>query len=202
MNPASSVGVWTSLHWSKEFLVKANGTQKVIESFPNLHHSKFQYLLLFLSFCNISFPGKVRWSKSHRQHTRLFPPRYTVCVCGGRVGRERLFSSGLLRSSVTWAGHRPTDTNSLRELTALTGLRSARVWGMRICVWISACLWNTFRGVYVTPGHLILASSPLNLLVCTDVVLGNPGKLGGVWGHCGRDETVAKPAGTDHLEIA
>ena len=34
--------------------------------------------------------------------------------------------------------------------------------------------------VYVTPGHLILASSPLNLLVHTDVVLGDPGKLGGV----------------------
>ena len=42
-------------------------------------------------------------------------------------GEALFFSLVSLRSSVTWAGHRPTDTNSLRELTALTGLRSARV---------------------------------------------------------------------------
>ena len=119
---------WPSLHWSKEFLVKANGTQEVIELFPCLHHLKSQYLVLF-SFCNISFPGKVRRSESHRQHNRILPPEiYCVCGVGGRGG-ALVFSLVSLRSSVTWAGHRPTDTNSLRELTALTGLRSARVEG-------------------------------------------------------------------------
>ena len=124
MNPASSVGVWTSLQWSKEFLVKANGTQKVIESFPNLHHLKFQYLLLFSLFVTFHFQGKSDGPNLTGNTIGLFPPRY-IAVCGR--GGALVFFLVSLRSSVTWAGHRPTDTNNLRELTALTGLRSARV---------------------------------------------------------------------------
>ena len=87
MNPASSVGVWTSLQWSKEFLVKANGTQKVIESFPNLHHLKFQYLLLFSLFVTFHFQGKSDGPNLIGSTIRLFP-QDILCVGGGEEGGE------------------------------------------------------------------------------------------------------------------
>ena len=89
---------------------------------------KIPIFTTLLSFCNISFPGKVRWSEFHRQHNRTLSPEIHRYLWEGRGG-ALVFSLVSLRSSVTWAGHRPTDTNSLRELTALTGLRSARVEG-------------------------------------------------------------------------
>lgn len=128
MNPASSVGVWTSFALVKGVLVKANGTQKVIESFSPIfitQNSNIYYSSLFVTF---HFQGKSDGPNLIGSTIRLFP-RDILCVCGAWEGGERLFFSLVsLRSSVTWAGHRPTDTNSLRELTALTGLRSARVW--------------------------------------------------------------------------
>ena len=88
--------------------------------------SRSQYLLLFSLFVTFHFQGKSDGPNLTGSTIGLFPPRYIV-ICGR--GGALVFSLVSLRSSVTWAGHRPTDTNSLRELTALTGLRSARVEG-------------------------------------------------------------------------
>ena len=79
------------------WLEKANGTQKVIESFPS-HHFKIPiFTTLLLSFCNISFPGKVRWSKSHRQHSRTLSPEIHCHLWEGRgsgllLGLPQVFS--------------------------------------------------------------------------------------------------------------
>ena len=81
----------------QKFLVKANGTQKVIESFPS-HYFKIPiFTTLLLSFCNISFPGKVRWSESHRQHNRTLSPQIHCRLWEGRgscllLGLPQVFS--------------------------------------------------------------------------------------------------------------
>ena len=93
---------------------------------------------------------KIRWSESHRQHNRTPSPKMYCHL------RERKRSCPLLGlpqgpASVTRAGHRPTDTGNLRELTALTGLSTARAWGVRIwclnlCVFVKhlrGCLCYT-----------------------------------------------------------
>lgn len=136
----------------KGVLVKANGTES--HRIISQSSCSIPIFTTLLSFCNISFPGKVRWSKSHRQHNKTLSPRYTVCVWGGRWGGERLFSSPLvsLRSSVTWAGHRPTDTNSLQRAycphwaEVCQGLRDENlgVFGsVHVCETPSGCVCHT-----------------------------------------------------------
>ena len=138
------------MHWSKEFLVKANGTQEVIESFPCLHHLKSQYLLLFSLFVTFHFQGKSD-GPNLTGSTIGFFPRDILCVWGGGEGRGSCLLPGLpqvfsdLGRSQTYR-HQQSQRAYCPHWAEVCQGRGMRIWCLGQCMFVKhlqGCVCHT-----------------------------------------------------------